>query len=554
MSARAVRGIAAATGLIAVLTLLARIVGFGRWLTFSGQVGAGCVGTAYSAANTVPNVLYEVAAGGALAAVAVPVVAGYLADDDHERADQVVSALLGWACVILVPLAVVLALVADPVAGFLLPDEACASQRELATRMLWWFAPQIPLYGIGVVAAGALQARRRFAWPALVPLLSSLVVIGAYVAYGRMAPPGATGATLPDGALVALAGGTTLGVVTLSLPLLIPLWRSGARLRPTLRLPDGAGRRARRLAAAGIVALLAQQAAVLATVWIADHRGGTGVLNVYQYVQAVYVLPYAVLAVPVATAVFPSLTQGGGERTPVAPEVSDRLSRSVRAVALSGSLGAAVLVAAAPAVGRFFAAIDAGRHHGQGPDLVTTVDLGLTAFAPGLLGYGLVALLTRALYVRGRPSVAAGWAAAGWAVAALVPFALTAGDATAASTITALGVASSIGMTLAGLGLLVAVRQAWGTGATAGLSRGVAGAVLAIPLAGVAGRLVASWWPTAGTSAAGGVAGHIAGHVALGLVSGAVALAVWLGVAAVTDRAGVRSLVGAVRGAVRRGG
>ena len=71
--------------------------------------------------------------------------------------------------------------------------------------MLSWFAPQIPLYGIGVVAAGALQARQRFAWPALVPLLSSLVVIGAYVAYGRMAPPGATGATLPDGALVALA-------------------------------------------------------------------------------------------------------------------------------------------------------------------------------------------------------------------------------------------------------------------------------------------------------------------------------------------------------------
>lgn len=553
MSARAVRGIAAASGLIAVLTLLARVVGFGRWLTFSGQVGAGCVGTAYAAANTVPNVLYEVAAGGALAAVAVPVVAGYLADDDHDRADQVVSALLTWACVVLVPLAVVLALVAAPVAGFLLPDEACASQRELATRMLWWFAPQIPLYGIGVVAAGALQARRRFAWPALVPLLSSLVVIAAYVAYGRMAPPGATGATLPDGAVAALAGGTTLGVVTLSLPLLVPLWRSGARLCPTLRLPDDAGRRVRRLAVAGIIALLAQQVAVLATVWIADHRGGTGVLNVYQYVQAVYVLPYAVLAVPVATAVLPSLTQRGGQRAPVTPELSARLGRSVRVVALSGSLGAAVLVAAAPAVGRFFAAIDAGRHHGQGPDLATSVDLGLTSFAPGLLGYGLVALLTRALYVRGRPSVAARWTAAGWLLAAAVPFVLTAGSATAGSTITALGVASSVGMTVAGTGLLAAVRRAWGTATTAGLTRTMAGAALAIPVAGVAGRLATAWWPTAGmpgTADAGGVAGP----VALGVASGMVALAVWLGAAAALDRVGVRALVGAVRGAVRRGG
>ena len=49
----------------------------------------------------------------------------------------------------------------------------------VATRMLAVFAPQILLYGLAVVLYGILQAHRRFVAPALAPVLSSLVVIGA---------------------------------------------------------------------------------------------------------------------------------------------------------------------------------------------------------------------------------------------------------------------------------------------------------------------------------------------------------------------------------------
>ena len=77
-------GIAAAAGLIAGITLLARVTGFARWLVFSGNVGTTCAGTVYNAANTLPNVLYEVAAGGALAAVAVPLIARQLGRGDEE--------------------------------------------------------------------------------------------------------------------------------------------------------------------------------------------------------------------------------------------------------------------------------------------------------------------------------------------------------------------------------------------------------------------------------------------------------------------------------------
>ena len=71
------RSVVAAAGSIAVITLLARIVGFGRWLSFSHSVGATPVGTVYQSVNAVPNVIFEIAAGRVLAAVAVPLVAGH---------------------------------------------------------------------------------------------------------------------------------------------------------------------------------------------------------------------------------------------------------------------------------------------------------------------------------------------------------------------------------------------------------------------------------------------------------------------------------------------
>ena len=58
------------------------------------------------------------------------------------------------------------------------PDE-----QAVAARMLRIFAPQLPLYGIGIVLTGVLQAHHRFAWPVIAPLLSSVTVMGAYLSY-----------------------------------------------------------------------------------------------------------------------------------------------------------------------------------------------------------------------------------------------------------------------------------------------------------------------------------------------------------------------------------
>ncbi|MBE3075120.1 MAG: virulence factor MviN, partial [Actinobacteria bacterium] len=308
MAGKAAPGVFAAAGLIAVVTLAARVFGFGRWLVFSQSVGATCVGSVYQAANQLPNVIFEVAAGGALAAVAVPIIAGQLASDAQDEAAQTASAMLSWALAVLAPLSILMAAAARPLSTLLVDSQRCSGSTDLMASMLVVFAPQIALYGVGILLAGVLQAHRRFLAGAVAPLLSSVVVIATYLLFAALAQGMGDDLTrLPSQASTVLAAGTTLGVVALSLPLLIPVHRAGIRLRPTWTFPEGVARRARALTGAGLLALLAQQVAVLVTLWVSQHRGGPGTLNVYVYVQAVYLLPYAVLAVPVAIAAFPSM-------------------------------------------------------------------------------------------------------------------------------------------------------------------------------------------------------------------------------------------------------
>ena len=115
------------------------------------------------------------------------------------------------------------------------------------------------------------------------------------------------------------------------------------------------------------------------------------------------------------------------------------------------------------------------------------------AFAPGLVGFGLMALLTRALYVRGRPALAGRWVAAGWLVAALGSLAvLVGGTVSSRRLLVSLGVASTLGMTLAAVGLVLTVRSAWGPTALAGLTRSLAASVVGGAAAGLAGAMVAA--------------------------------------------------------------
>lgn len=514
-----------AASTIAVVTLASRVVGFGRWLVFSKEVGGTCVGQAYATANQLPNVLYEVAAGGALAAVVVPLVAGAVEAGDKTMADRIASVLLTWAVAVLMPLSILLALLADPVAAAMTgsAEDECGTMRELTSAMLVLFAPQVLLYGVGIVFAGVLQAHRRFLAAALAPLLSSLVVIAAYLIYGSLADP--AGASVGVAERVVLAGGTTLGVVALSVPLLIPLRRIGVRLQPALSLPSDTARRARQLSGAGLIALVAQQGAVLVTIALANDRGGVGAVNVYNYVQALYLLPYALLAVPVATAAFPRLAGASGEQV---------LSRVLPLVGFAGILAGAVLIAVAGPVGAFFRALDAR------PESMEAMTAAVVAFAPGLVGFSLVALLSRALYVHGRAPAAGAAVAAGWVVAGLGPVLLLDGVADdSRRTLVVLGACSSAGMTVAAAALFALVRKDWGARVCARALGAWARALVAGAVAAGSGVLLARAMEPMTRS--------LGGAVLVGLTVALASLLLFGMIVSVIDRRAVREWTAAVR-------
>jgi putative peptidoglycan lipid II flippase len=542
--AAAVAGVAGSAMVIAGITIAARVTGLGRTLVFSGAVGGGgCVGTAYATANLLPTVLFEVAAGGALAGAVVPVLAGLLARGRDREAEEVASALLGWVLVTLTPLAVLLVLLSRPLTALLLdPGPDCPGQRELGVRMLVVFAPQVVLYGIGIVLTGVLQARRRFAWPAAMPLLSSLVVIASYVVYASLADGHQRDVGwVPDrGAELVLSVGTTLGVVALSLPLLWPVLRGGVRLRPRLRFPAGTAREVTALAAAGLSALLAQQGAVIATVILANRVGGQGAINVIQFAQAVYLLPYAVLAVPLATAAFPRLSAQASREDSAA--FAGTAAVTARWVLLVSGAGAAVLAGTAEAVQALFLGIDAV---GGGP--FRSMAAVLLGFAPGLVGWSLVAHLSRVLYATGRGRAAAGAAAAGWGTAVLASVVVVIGGVTAGgdpASVTVIGLAAgnSVGMATAAVLLLVAVRRYRGGAAVAGIR----GALLRVGAAVVPATAV-GWMVVSLLLDGQGTTGGVLRPVLVGSAAAVLSTLVYVLTLRLIDRRDLDALVASLR-------
>lgn len=522
MTGRLARGVAGAALLIAAITALARAVGFGRYLVQAQALGNGCLNTAYSTANLVPNVVFELVAGGALAGMVVPVLSAAAADPARrDETGRIASALLTWVILILLPLTILIALFAEPVVALLSGEVPnCKADQVVAVGadMLRVFAPRMLFFGVAVVIYGVLQAHRRFLGPALAPLVSSLLIVASYLAF----LPVANGAqedleNLSTAGELTLSLGATIAAAAMVVTVLGPVARLHLRWRPTLSFPPGVAAEARRLGLAGVSVLVAQQLTLIVAVRLANDVGGAGALPVYNYAWALLQLPYAVLAVPIATSAFPVLSRRAAEGDKAG---FDGLAASTtRAVLLLSGLAAGVMAAIAVPTARVF---QLGIADGDPEMMAWAVAL----FAPGLVGLALLYQLGRVLYSSGHGRAAATATVAGWAVTMVCQpiFALLAPEPR--YVVGALALGSTVGMTAGGIMIVVAVRRVAGPGALAGFRR----AAMAAVVGGVAGfgAGMAVVLPLAGASRVLSVA------VALG--SGAVAAAVFMGVAYVIDK------------------
>jgi putative peptidoglycan lipid II flippase len=230
---------------------------------------------------------------------------------------HITSAPLTWSVILLLPLTIVVAAAAGPIAELLNPANAnahCDRADVVAVTgsMLVVFSPQILLSGLSVVLYGLLQAYRRFAAPALGPAVSSLVVISAYLAFAP-ADRDLPLSRLPVTAELILSVGTTLGVAALVAVAVWPTWRLHLTFRPRLRFPPGVARRAGGLALIGVIEIVAYDLSVVVALVLANGRGSTGAVVLLNYGWQVFNSVNGVLALSVALSVFPVLAAREGQ-------------------------------------------------------------------------------------------------------------------------------------------------------------------------------------------------------------------------------------------------
>jgi putative peptidoglycan lipid II flippase len=476
-------GIARGAAVIASLTIAARIAGLARTLAFSQTVGATCLGTAYVTANQVPNLVYELVLGGAISSIMVPVLArsaGRSMSDPAEKARvrQIASALLTWTVLILVPVTLAIVLAAGPIATALNPvnhSAHCVHSQvvSMTADMLRVFAPQAILYGLSVVLFGLLQAYRRFAGYALAPLVASLVAIASYVAFvplGKGVPLG----RLSLSAQLVLSVGATLGISMLVVVALVPTWRLRLRLRPALRLPPGVARRAGGLALVGLAEIIASEISAVVVIELANGRGSTGALVIYNYANQVFSTMNAVLALSVVLSAFPVLAASDGA-------FLDRTSAgSTRAVLLVTSLGMAMTAAVA---------VPAAHVLAQQPDQVTQLIQAFVFFAPGLVGMGVIANLSRVMLATGKLAVAAVAVGGSW-ILTIVAQLIVIQFVHATGVVGMLALGASLGQIGAAIPLVAYTRRLRGKPAVEGAGRALLAGVAAAVVAGAVGVAV----------------------------------------------------------------
>jgi putative peptidoglycan lipid II flippase len=521
-------GIAQGAALIAGLTLLSRILGLVRTLTFSQTVGSGCLGTAYLSAYQVPNLLSELVLAGALTNAMVPVLArsAAVANVDaaaRARVSAISSAMLTWTLLLLVPITAGVVVAAGPIASLLNPSNASSqcvrSEMVGATGlMLEVFAPQVVLYGLSVVIFGMLQAYRRFTGPALAPIVASLVLIGAYLAFVPLDGGAALGHA-PSAALLMLSVGTTVSVAALVVVGLVPMRRLGLRLRPTLRLPKGLAGRIGGLALVGVLEFVANDIAAVVVIILANGHGDTGALVVFNYAALVFNAVSAVLTLSITTSAFPVMSARDGA-------AFDRTcAGSTRAVLLMSWLGTAAVVVVAVPAARVLV------HSGQQAELVE----GFIAFAPGIAGTAVITNLSRVMFALGKLRVAGLALTLNWVLIIGIDWVLTQ-FVPAHLEVAALALGNTIGQTAVAIPLIVATRRARGRAAIDGIVHACVAGFLACAGASAAGIVVLSRLlpPVAASSKLldSGVA----------LVAVAAAVAAFFVVAFVLDRGDLRSM------------
>jgi putative peptidoglycan lipid II flippase len=394
--------IARSSAWMALGTVVSRVTGFVRLLLIAFTIGTLLDADLFNNANTIPNALYILVAGGVFNVVLVPQLVRTMkkdADGGEAYAQRIITlGLLVLAVATVVLLLIVPALVHLVFAQQLFTP-GFEHQRESARLLMWLCMPQVFFYGAFVLVGQVLNARGRFGpmmWAPITNNLVAVAVLGAYIA--AFGTSNGTDGFSTDQALL-LGLGSTAGIAVQTLVLVPFLRRAGFRYRPRFDFRGVGLGHTLRLGAWTLLFILANQVAFI----VIQRLGTRGTLDgadtgvkaagaaVYEIGFLVSQVPHGVITVSLATAVIPTLAALAADGR------HDRMRLELgRTLRLALAIIAPLAVAAACLGPAAAEAIAYGGIRGNADVIGHTV----AAFAPAMVAFTVHYLMLRGFYAK----------------------------------------------------------------------------------------------------------------------------------------------------------
>lgn len=359
--------------------VLSNIVGLINRVLYTRAFGTGAELDAFFAANKLPDILFNLMAGGALASAFLPTFTGLLTQQEHRRAWRLASSV---GNLLLLSLGLVAGLVwlAAPwiVPNLLVPGYRNPAQIQLTVELLRVQLAAPVIFGISGLVMAILNAHQHFLLPGLAPTLHWLGwILGTLLLAPRIGPHG-------------LAWGVVLGAALHLIIQLPGLKRIGARFRPTLGLNDPAVRQVGRLMVPRLFGVAVVQLNFLVNIILASGMP-EGSLTGIALGFAIMLMPQVVIAQALAIAALPTFS------SQAALGQWDQMRRSLAAtlrtamfLSLPASIGLVLL--RRPIVSLLF---QRGQFDADSTELVAWA---LLWYAAGLVGHAVVEIVSRAFY------------------------------------------------------------------------------------------------------------------------------------------------------------
>lgn len=301
---------------MALGTSLSRATGVIRDIALVAAIGTGIFSDTYSVANSLPNIIYILIAGGAINAVFIPALVRHM-ENDEDSGKLFTDRLLTLVAIVLVAIVLVALLGSSLIVHLYATKSWGSADFHVATIFALWCIPQIIFYGIYTLGTQILNARNVFKLPMFAPIVNNLIVIVTALAFLAITNKMPGTDTVTSGQLALLGAGTTIGVVAQALILLPALSKSGYNYQPRFDFRNSGLGKLGDLAIWTVGFVLVNQISLLiiarlttyANV-IAEKNGDIAIgFTSYQKGQLMMMLPHSIITVSIITALLPRLSK-----------------------------------------------------------------------------------------------------------------------------------------------------------------------------------------------------------------------------------------------------